>query len=133
MARLILALVLCCAAACTPAAAKPAQTELDGTVTDQTMTVAGYEFYRHFCVAWHDRPLADVAVLAIRELPSARRGTQVVVEYAGRAVFQASLPANRGGVRNVSERAVEAAHQYIADAGLARLLVREPDLGADEF
>jgi hypothetical protein len=72
------------------------QEQFSGTVTDQTVTVAGQEFYKNFCASWHDQPLNELFALAIRELPSARRGNQILVDYAGRTIFQAALPPNAG-------------------------------------
>ena len=42
--------------------------QLDGAVTDQTITVAGQEFYKNFCAFWHDQPLNEMFALAVREL-----------------------------------------------------------------
>jgi curli production assembly/transport component CsgE len=113
--------------------AKPLQEQLSGTVTDQTVTVAGQEFYKNFCASWHDQPMNELFSLAVRELPSARRGNQILVDYAGRRIFQAVLPANRSSIRPLSEKAVEIAYNHMSNAELARMLFRDQDLGPDEF
>jgi curli production assembly/transport component CsgE len=115
------------------ARAKPLQEQLSGAVTDQTVTVAGQEFYKNFCASWHDQPLNELFSLAVRELPSARRGNQVLVDYAGRTIFQAVLPANRSSIRPLSEKAVQVAYNHMSNAELARMLFRDQDLGPDEF
>jgi curli production assembly/transport component CsgE len=115
------------------ASRKPLQEQLSGAVTDQTVTVAGHEFYKNFCAFWHDQPLNELFTLAVRELPSARRGNQVLVEYAGRTIFQAALPANRGSIRPLGEKAAEIASSHMSNAELARMFFRDQDLGPDEF
>lgn len=115
------------------ASTRPLQDQLAGAVTDQTVTAAGQEFYRNFCAAWHDQPLNDVFSLAIRELPSARRGNQILVEYAGRPIFQAVLPANRASIRPLGESAAQIAYNHMSTTELSRLLFRDQDLGPDEF
>lgn len=120
------------ALAAPPVLAAPTD-QLNGAVTDQTITVAGQEFYKNFCAFWHDQPLNEMFALAVRELPSARRGNQIVVDYAGRTIFQAVLPANRSNIRPLSERAAEVTHNHMSNVELARMLSRDPDLATDEF
>jgi curli production assembly/transport component CsgE len=131
--RLTAAIVLALSTPVVLAAPGAEQDRLAGTVTDQTITVAGHEFYKNFCAAWHDQALGEMFSLAVRELASARRGNQILVDYAGRTVFQAALPANRGNIRPLSERAVELTHAHMSNVELARMLLRDPDLGSDEF
>jgi curli production assembly/transport component CsgE len=115
------------------ASAKPLLEQLSGAVTDQTVTVAGQEFYKNFCASWHDQPLNELFILSVRELPSARRGNQILVDYAGRTIFQAPLPANRSSIRPLGEKAAEIAYNHMSNAELARMLFRDQDLGPDEF
>lgn len=104
-----------------------------GVVANQTMTVAGQDFYRHFVSAWNEQDLSARFAISVHERPSARWGTQVWVEYAQRRIFQASLPTGRAGIRALSERAAEIALQKVADVEVERLLFRDADLGADEI
>lgn len=106
---------------------------LGGVVTNQTVTVAGYDFYRHFVSAWRERDIAERFAISIRERPSARSGTQVWIEYGQRRIFQAALPALRANIKALSENAVEIAYQKVTEAELERLLVRDVDVGQDEI
>lgn len=106
---------------------------LAGVVLDQTVTVAGHEFYRQFCMFWHDKPVGDLFALAVREQPSARRGNQVVVEYAGRVVFRGALPPARADVGPVSREAVDAAYETATQTEVQRLLFGDDELAQDEF
>jgi curli production assembly/transport component CsgE len=121
------------AAAVPFACAAEGQEPLAGVVADQTITVAGHEFYRNFCMFWHDKPMNELFAIAIRERLSARRGNQVVVEYAGRVVFQGALPPARADVRPVSQQAVDIAYDTVANAEVQRLLFSHDELAPDEL
>ena len=104
-----------------------------GVVINQTVTVAGQDFYRHFALAWRESELSERFAVSVHEQASARWGSRVWVEYARRRVFQASLPTARAAIRSIGEQAAEIAQQRIADEEVERLLFREADLGADEI
>ena len=104
-----------------------------GVVTNQTVTVAGQDFYQYFVAAWREREMSERFAISIRERPSARWGSQVWVEYAQRRIFQAQLPTGRAGIKALSERAVDVAYQTIADAEAERVLLKDADIGSDEI
>lgn len=104
-----------------------------GIVTNQTVTVAGHDFFNYFVSAWRDRELGDRYSISIHERPSPRWGSQVWVEYAQRRVFQVALPGGRAGMRLLGEQAVEIALQRIVEIDVERLLFREADIGMDEI
>ncbi len=104
-----------------------------GIVVDNTITPAGQDFYQYFVAAWRDMALSERYAIAIHERPSARRGTQIWVEFAQRRVFQVALPSGRSAIRSLSEQAVELTAQKVADVDIERLLFRDPDMGADEI
>jgi curli production assembly/transport component CsgE len=102
-------------------------------VADQTVTVAGQDFYQQFVVAWRERDIAERYAISVHERPSARWGSQVWIEYAQRRIFQAALPAGRTGIRQLGEQAAEFAFQKVTDAEVERLLFRDADVGVDEI
>lgn len=104
-----------------------------GVVTNQTITAAGQDFYRHFTSMWHESDLSERFSISIHEQPSARWGSRIWVEYAQRRIFQASLPTARAAIRVMGDQAVAVVQQKITDAEVERLLFRHPDLGADEL
>lgn len=112
---------------------RQAKQEGYGVVTNQTVTVAGQDFFQHFVAAWRDRDLSERFSISIHERPSARWGSQIWVEYAQRRIFQASLPAARASIKALSEQAVDATYQQVTDADVGRLLFREADIGRDEI
>lgn len=104
-----------------------------GVVVNQTITVAGQEFFRYFVALWRERELSERFAIAVIERPSARWGGQIWVEFAQRRVFQAPLSSARSGLRGLSEQAVDLVYQTVIDTEADRLLFRDADLGADEF
>ena len=104
-----------------------------GIVTNQAITVAGQEFCRYFIAEWLDKPDSDRYTIAIRERPSARWGTQVWVEYGQRRVVQVQLPPARAELQTLGESAADNAYQAIQRIERQRQLIRDTDLGPDEF
>ena len=104
-----------------------------GVVVDQTVTVAGHDFYQEFVASWREKDMSSRYTIAVVERPSARWGSQLWIEYAHRRVYQIFLPAPRTNARAVSAEAAEAAYQNVVDAEVQRLLFREADLGSDEI
>lgn len=104
-----------------------------GVVVDQTITVAGQDFYQYFVASWRDKPLSERYAISIHERPSARWGNQVWVEYAQRRVFQTILPTSRAAIKPVSEQAADIAYQNVFDTDVQRLLFRDSDIGPDEM
>ena len=108
------------------------QQDGDGIVTNQSVTVAGHDFFSHFMAAWRDKPDNERYTLAVRERPSARLGSLVRIEFARRTVFETRLPPSRAQLRALGADAAEAAYQAVL-ADTQRVLVGEPDLARDEF
>jgi len=136
-AYLPLALILSVIVASTARADSPrpgiAAPQYGGMVVDQTVSVAGQDFYRYFAAAWRENALSERFTLSIHEQASARWGSRVRIEYANRVMFQASLPIARPAIPAVARQAAQAVQQRIAEAEVDRLLFRDPDLGADEI
>jgi curli production assembly/transport component CsgE len=114
-------------------AAIPGAGSLGGIAINQTVTVAGQEFYRQFVALWRESPHAEGIAITVHERPSARWGSQVWIEYAQKRIFQAALPLQRAAIGSLGERAVEAAIQSVVDAELQRQWIRDIDLGRDEI
>ena len=101
-------------------------------LVNQTVTVAGQEFHAAFAALWADKPEIPGYGLAIRERPSARRGTTVEVEHGNRVVFRAYLPPARSQIRPLAEQAVEMVYENAVAAQVQQLL-RDDDLAPDEI
>lgn len=104
-----------------------------GIVVNQTVSVAGQDFFRHFSSAWRENELSERFTVSVHEQASARWGSRVRIEYANRTVFQASLPTSRPAIPGLGRQAAEAVRRRVVDAEVERLLFREADLGADEI
>jgi curli production assembly/transport component CsgE len=104
-----------------------------GVVANQTITVAGQDFYQYFVSAWRDKDMSERYAIAIHERPSARWGSQIWIEYAQKRIFQTPLPSSRARIKALTEQAAEAAYDKVVDAEVQRLFFREPDIGPDDF
>ncbi|TFW09322.1 hypothetical protein E4K72_06590 [Oxalobacteraceae bacterium OM1] len=106
---------------------------LAGTVVDETVTVAGHEFFQAFIAAWRESDGSERHSLRIVERASARFGSQLWIESAQRRVFQAAVPASREARRTLAEDTAGWVARQAAEADVERLLFRDPDLGHDEL
>lgn len=104
-----------------------------GLVANQTMTVAGYEFYRYFTAAWRDKEGSERYMLSVHEQPSARFGSRIWIELSNRRIFQANLPPARASLRPLGEHAAALAYAAAVDAEVEQALYRNPDLAQDEL
>lgn len=104
-----------------------------GVVVNQSVTVAGHDFYQHFALAWRENPMSERFAVSVHEQPSARWGSRVWIEFRQRRIFQANLPPGRAAIKSISLQAVEIAQQRVMDAEVDRLLFRDVDLAADEI
>ncbi len=104
-----------------------------GIVANQTITVAGQDFFQYFIAAWRDKEMVDKFEISISERPSARFGSQIWINYGQRRIFQTFLPAARAAIKPISLAAADAVYEGIVQADVQRLLFRDPDLGPDEF
>lgn len=104
-----------------------------GIVVNQTITVAGQDFFQYFIAAWRDKEMVDKFEISISERPSARFGSQIWINYGQKRIFQTFLPAARAAIKPISLAAADAVYEGIVQADVQRLLFRDPDLGPDEF
>lgn len=129
-------ITLCHAAAAqdlpVPLTAPVEHASIEDILVNQTVTVAGQEFHAAFATLWADKPAIAGYGLAIRERPSARRGTTIEVEHLGRIVFRAFLPPSRAQIRPLAEQAVDMVYEN-AVAAQVQQLMRDGDLAPDEI
>ncbi|MDQ1812733.1 CsgE family curli-type amyloid fiber assembly protein [Massilia sp. CCM 9210] len=104
-----------------------------GVVTSQAVTVAGHDFCQYFIAAWREKEGSERYTLAIVERPSARRGSEVRIDFAQRRVFETRLPTARGAIKSLSEDAAERTYQAVLQADAERQSIIDADLAPDEF
>ena len=104
-----------------------------GVVTSQAITVAGHDFCQYFIAAWREKEGSERFTLAIVERPSARRGSEVRIDFAQRRVFETRLPAARAAIKSLSEDAAERTWQAVLDADAERKRINDADLAPDEL
>ena len=104
-----------------------------GVVTSQAITVAGHDFFQYFIAAWRDKEGSERFTLAIVERPSARRGSEVRIDFAQRRVYETRLPAARAAIKPLGEDAAERTWQAVLEADAERKSIHDADLAPDEF
>ena len=104
-----------------------------GIVVNQTITVAGADFFQYFIVAWRDNERVDHYAISINERPTARFGSQIWINYGQNRVFQTFLPPARSALKSIALSAAEIVYQTVIEADVQRWLFRDPDLARDEF
>lgn len=112
---------------------KSLQEQYGGVVIDNTITVAGQDFFRSFSFFWREKPLNERYAVSIHERPSARLGNQVWIEHNNTRVYQTVLPTLRAQINLIADIAAADTYQTISDLEVQRLLFKDADLGADEF
>lgn len=114
-------------------APKAAQDPSSGVVLNQTVTVGGQDFFRHFSSAWRDSPLSERVIVVVREQPSARLGNLVWVEYSQKKVFQANLPPSREHIRKLGDDAASIVQEAVVNAEVEQATLVDIDLAKEEI
>lgn len=104
-----------------------------GVVMNQTMTVAGQNFYQHFMHAWRDKDGSERHTLVLREHPSARWGSEIRIEFGQSTIFQTRLSISRAGLKQMGEDAAEASYQNLLQLEARRQMSGDRDIANDEL
>ena len=108
------------------------EAELQGFITDNTISRSGHEFYVRFCERLNDISGLDFN-LAIKERPSARWGVLVWVEHANQTLYRRFLQPN---VADMKEPAYEAADFVVEEINrrkIEALFEDNIDMAKDEL
>lgn len=114
-------------------AVKAAPDPSSGVVLNQTITVGGQDFFRHFSAAWRDSPLSERVIVIVREQPSARLGNLVWVEYSRTKVFQTNLPPSREQIRKLGSEAAAVVQEAIVSTEVEQATLVDSDLAKEEI
>lgn len=117
----------------TQEARRTLQEQYGGVVTNNTITVAGQDFFKHFSFFWREKPSNERFALSVHERPSARLGNQVWIEFNNTRVYQTVLPTLRAQVGTIADTAAASTYETVTDLEVQRMLFRDADLGPDEF
>ncbi len=107
--------------------------EYGGVVTNQAVTSLGHFFHAKFSEGWNTQSDIDAYVLLVKERPSPRGGTEILVFSSDTLIFRAPLPRSYPAIAALSESAVETAHKNAVETGLQALLFEDPDLARSAF
>ncbi|MCQ4315296.1 curli production assembly/transport protein CsgE [Stutzerimonas zhaodongensis] len=108
------------------------EAELQGFITNATVSRSGQEFYRKFCERMNDTSSLDFN-LAVKERPSARWGIQVWVEQDNQPLYRRFLQPNVSDMELTAYEAADFVLQEINRRKVEALFKDTIDLAKDEL
>ena len=112
--------------------APAAEAELQGFITNATVSRSGLEFYRKFCERMNDTSSLDFN-LAVKERPSARWGILVWVEQDNQPLYRRFLQPNVSDMELTAYEAADFVLQEINRRKVEALFKDTIDLAKDEL
>lgn len=106
--------------------------EIRGFIVDNSISHIGHEFYRYFSERLRDTSRLDFN-LVVRECPSARWGSLVVIEYEGRVLYRRFLAPNVSELQPIAYQAADQIQEAVTRQKLESLLQDTYDLDKDEL
>ncbi len=104
--------------------------EYGGVVVNQTLTGLGHYFYVNFSQSWSEKDDINGYVVAIKERPSPRGGTEVLIFSDEVAVFRSFLPRSYAAVDGLSDAAVEQVYSKLSQMRIQAALFTNNDLAS---
>jgi len=108
------------------------EAELQGFITNNTISRSGYEFYVRFCERLNDISGLDFN-LAIKERPSARWGVLVWVEHENQTLYRRFLQPNVADMKEPAYEAADFVVQEINRRKIEALFEDNIDMAKDEL
>lgn len=108
------------------------EAELQGFITNATVSRSGQEFYRKFCERMNETSSLDFN-LAVQERPSARWGILVWVEQNNQPLYRRFLQPNVSDMEQTAYEAADLVLQEINRRKVEALFEDTIDLAKDEL
>jgi curli production assembly/transport component CsgE len=108
------------------------EAELQGFITNNTVSRSGQEFYRKFCERLNDNSALDFN-LAVKERPSARWGILVWVEQDNQPLYRRFLQPNVNDMEQTAYDAADFVLQEINRRKVEAMFEDTIDLAKDEL
>lgn len=108
------------------------EAELQGFITNATVSRSGQEFYRKFCERMNDTSSLEFD-LAVKERPSARWGVLVWVEQDNQPLYRRFLQPNVSDLEETAYEAADFVLQEINRRKIEALFKDTIDLAKDEL
>jgi curli production assembly/transport component CsgE len=108
------------------------EAELQGFITNNTVSRSGQEFYRKFCERLNDNSALDFN-LAVKERPSARWGILVWVEQDNQPLYRRFLQPNVSDMEQTAYDAADFVLQEINRRKVEAMFEDTIDLAKDEL
>lgn len=113
-------------------AARAEEAELQGLITNGTITRTGQAFYVKFCEGLNDTSRLDFN-LAVRERPSARWGVLIWVEHENQPLYRRFLQPNVADMQATAYAAADSVLEAINRRKIEALFDDNIDLAKDEL
>jgi curli production assembly/transport component CsgE len=107
--------------------------KIGSLVVNKTITWFGQDFYHYFSSEWRNQRNIRNQRLVIEEVPSARKGTQIIIRYKETIVFQASIAGTRSSSREKGSEAVSIVLSRMQNIDISSGGYQQADLGKDEI
>lgn len=108
------------------------EAELQGLITNGTITRSGQEFYVKFCERLNDTSRMDFN-LAVKERPSARWGVLIWVEHENQTLYRRFLQPNVADMKEPAYEAADFVVQEINRRKIEALFEDNIDMAKDEL
>lgn len=109
--------------------------EIEGIITDRTLTLIGHAFFVHFSTTWRDTAQAQTRSvnLTVTEKPSARSGSLIQVWRNQQSIFRTFLPPRQIVIQPVVSAAVRQIKDTLLKQELENKLLINGDLYGEDF
>jgi len=94
-------------------AANHGEAEINGLLIDQTRTLMGHEFYRHFCTLWGEPQVDFQYNVTIKEIPDARWGSLITVDVNGTTAYRKSLRPRSGKAEEEAKASISRVKKHL--------------------
>jgi curli production assembly/transport component CsgE len=105
---------------------------LSGVVVENTLTVAGNQFYRLFALAWREKPESEKYSLSVVESRGRQRVSQVTVYYANKSLYSAFLPTKISALQTLVDQSLDAVSSRLLALDL-EASESDPDMASNDM
>ena len=115
-----------------PAVSNPYSEGVSGVVVANTMTPAGYQFYRLFALAWRDKPESETYSISVVESRGRQRFSLVTIYFANKVLYSAALPTRFSALQALVDQSLDAVSSRLLTIELGAS-ESDPDMAADDI
>jgi len=103
---------------------------LSGVVVENTLTVAGNQFYRLFALAWREKPESEKYSLSVVESRGRQRISQITVYFENKNLHTVVLPTKFSAMQGLVDQSLDAVSTKLLELELDSS-ENDPDLASN--